>query len=76
MKRTEPVPEKKVYVIIRRNWRKTDRLETWRFWEILGALRWLGLDYLTAYDLAKWCRRALPGDSREPVLGITLEVSG
>lgn len=61
MARKEPVPERKVYVIIRSaDKKKPAVLETWRYWEIVGELRWMGADYTQATDAAKWCQRAKP----------------
>ena len=37
-------------------------LETWRYWEIVGELRWRGTDYPAATDAAKWAQRSKPGD--------------
>lgn len=59
----EPVQERKVVVtILSTDKRKPVVLETWRYWEIVGELRWMGVDYLAATDAAKWCQRAKPGD--------------
>lgn len=55
-------PERKICVIISNGQRK-DKLETWRYWEIVGALQWMGADRKTAYDAAKWAMKAKPGDS-------------
>jgi len=59
----EPVQERKICVIIRsEDKRKPVVLETWRYWEIVGELRWMGADYMAATDAAKWAQRAKPGD--------------
>jgi hypothetical protein len=63
MKRAEKAQERKVCVIIRSaDKRKPVVLDTWRYWEIVGELRWRNMDYLAATDAAKWCQRAKPGD--------------
>lgn len=63
MAKKEPAPERKVCVIIRSaDKRKPLVLETWRYWEIVGELRWMGMNYPAATDAAKWCKRAKPGD--------------
>lgn len=55
-------PERKTWVTIS-NGKRKDKLETWRYWEIVGALQWMGADRQTAYDAAKWTMRAKSGDS-------------
>ena len=67
-------PEKKTVVTIRAGTRK-ETLETWRYWEIVGAIQWMGADRLTAYDAAKALLKAKPGDRQEIQPGITLEVT-
>lgn len=54
-------PERKIFVTIS-DGNKRERFETWRYWEIVGALQWMGADRQTAYDAAKWAGRATPGD--------------
>lgn len=62
----EPVQERKVVVtILSADKRKPVVLETWRYWEIVGELRWMGVDYLAATDAAKWCQKAKPGETCE-----------
>lgn len=56
-------PERKTCVIISDGKRK-DTLETWRYWEIVGELQWLGTSRPDALDAAKWCAKAKPGDSK------------
>lgn len=74
MAKKESVPERKVCVIIRSaDKRKPVVLDTWRYWEIVGELRWRGTDYVQATDAAKWCQRAKPGDINR-VGDILLEV--
>lgn len=64
MAKKEPAPERKVVVTIRSaGKRKPVVLETRRYWEIVGELRWMGTDRQTAYDAAKWTMRAKSGDS-------------
>ena len=67
--------ERKVYVTIRSQ-RKPVRLETWRYWEIVGEMQFQGADRFEAYEAARWCgRTAKPGDKQELPCGIVLEVS-
>ena len=37
--------------------------ESWRYWEIVGELQWLGIERFDAYDAAKWTIRANPGET-------------
>lgn len=67
-------PEKRTVVTIKAGSRK-ETLDAWRYWEIVGALQWMGADRQTAYDTAKILARAKPGDRREIQPGITLEVT-
>lgn len=63
MAKKEPAPERKVCVTIRpTDKRKPVVLDTWRYWEIVGELRWRNMDYPAATDAAKWCQRAKPGE--------------
>ena len=75
MAKKEPAPERKICVIIRSaDKRKPVTLDTWRYWEIVGELRWMGADYTQATDAAKWCQRAKPGDINR-VSDILMEVT-
>jgi len=65
--------ERKVLVTIRSQ-RKPVALETWRYWEIVGELLFMGEERCTAIDAAKWCARAKPGDVHDLASGIRLEV--
>lgn len=67
-------PEQKIFVTIS-NGKRKDTLETWRYWEIVGALQWMGADRQTAYDAAKWAMKAKQGDSLT-VGEISMEVKG
>ena len=53
--------DRKVYVTIRSPAGKKEKLETWRYWEIVGALQWMGANRQQAYDAARWCIKAKPG---------------
>lgn len=76
MAKKEPAPERKVCVIIRSaDKRKPVVLDTWRYWEIVGELRWMGADRQTSYDAAKWLQQLHPGDSQTLPNGITMEVT-
>lgn len=78
MARKEPVQGRKVIVAIRSSRRKAATLDTWRYWEIVGELQFMGADRVSAVDAAKWCIRAKPGDFTKILLSeseeITLEV--
>ena len=62
-------------IAVFRSGKKKESLAAWRYWEIVGALQWLGADRLTAYDTAKWVQNAQPGESREIQPGITITIS-
>lgn len=62
MAKKQQEPERKICVIIS-NGKRKEKLETWRYWEIVGALQWVGADRQTAYDAAKWAMKAKQGDS-------------
>lgn len=66
--------EPKIYVMIGSG-RKSETFETWQYWEIVGALQFMGADRMTAYDAAKWLQKAKPGDLREIEPGITMEIN-
>ena len=67
-------PERKVLVTIRSG-RKKVTLETWKFWEIVGELQWMGVDRMTAYDAAKWVLQLNPGEKQVIPPGILMEVT-
>ena len=59
-RRKEIKPKKRIdrlIAIIRKDGRNPIRLESWRYYSILSELRWFGVDYLTATEVAKWCGR-------------------
>lgn len=77
MAKKEPVPERKVVVTIRSaDKRKPVTLDTWRYWEIVGELRWMGADYPQAVDAAKWCQRAKPGEINQVNLFVDERLPG
>lgn len=41
---------------------KTVKLETWRYWEIVGELQFMGADRCDAIEAAKWAARAQTGE--------------
>ncbi len=41
---------------------KTARFETWRYWEIVGELQFMGADRFDAIEAAKWAARAQAGE--------------
>ena len=66
--------ERKVLVTIRSQ-RRPVTLESWRYWEIVGELLFMGADRFEAYEAARWCgSKATPGDKKELSCGITMEV--
>ena len=72
----EKAQERKVYVTIRSPMGgKKEKFETWRYWEIVGALQWMGTERQLSYDAARWLQRLNPGDSQTLPNGITMEVS-
>lgn len=73
MKAKNTEPEKKIVVTIKAGTRK-ETIDTWRYWEIVGALQWCGAERQTAYDTAKVLVKAKPGNRLEIQPGITLEV--
>lgn len=40
------------------------RIESWKYWEIMGELRWKGADRNQAFDTSKWCMRAEAGSEK------------
>ena len=74
MKRQEQQKERKILVTLRSD-RKEQTLETWRYWEIVGALQWMGADRVTAYDQAKYIQKAKPGDTWRTLPDIHITIS-
>lgn len=72
--RKEQPPERKVYVTIRSASGRKEKLENWRYWEIVGALQWMGADRQLAYEAAKWIQKLEPGEKKTLPKGITVEV--
>jgi len=72
----EPQDKRRILVILRTpEGKEAERLESWRYWEIVGALQWLHVDRETAYHAALWCARtAKPGDTKTLQNGVTMEV--
>ena len=59
-RRKEIKPKRRIdrlIAIIRKDGKNPIRLESWRYYSILSELRWFGVDYLTATEVAKWCGR-------------------
>lgn len=73
MRSKQPEKERKILVTFRSE-RKKETLETWRYWEIVGALQWMGADRNTAYDTTKWIQQARPGDTRTIQPGIDIQI--
>lgn len=74
MRNSKKEPERERIAVFRSG-RKKETIETWRYWEIVGALQWMGADRLTAYDTAKWIQQAKPGDTRTVPPGIDIQIS-
>ena len=73
MRNSKAAPERERIAVFRSG-RKKETLETWRYWEIVGALQWMGADRLTAYDTTKWIQQAGPGDTRTIQPGIDIQI--
>lgn len=41
---------------------KSVKLETWRYWEIVGELQFMGADRCDAIEAAKWAMMAQAGE--------------
>lgn len=41
---------------------KTARFETWRYWEIVGELQFMGVYRCDAIEAAKWAAKAQAGE--------------
>ena len=74
MRNSKAAP-KRERIAVFRSGKKKEILETWRYWEIVGALQWMGADRLTAYDTAKWIQQAKPGDTRTVQPSIDIQIS-
>lgn len=74
MRNSKAAPERERIAVFRSG-KKKETLDTWRHWEIVGALLWMGADRLTAYDTAKWIQQAKPGDTRTVQPGIDIQIS-
>lgn len=73
MRNSKTAPERERIAVLRSG-KKKETLAAWRYWEIVGALQWLGADRLTAYDTAKWIQQAKPGDARTVPPGIDIQI--
>lgn len=73
MRNSKPAPGRERAAVLRSG-KKKEVLDTWRYWEIVGALQWMGADRLSAYDTAKWIQQAQPGESREIQPGIKINI--
>lgn len=72
----QPKEEPRRSVILRSaNGRRKANLEFWKYWEIVCALREMGLERKEAYDAAEWARMMKPGQKQLLPLGITMEVT-
>lgn len=61
-------------IVISGGGQKTEKLDNWRHWEIVGDLVWRGVNYVEAYDLAKWARRAEKGQEKRIGTDILIKV--
>lgn len=73
MRNSKAAPGRERAAVIRSG-KKKEELAAWRYWEIVGALQWMGADRLTAYDTAKWIMQAKAGNRREISPEITIEI--
>ena len=71
---TKKDPEPIRYAVIKSGKKVPAELETWRYWEIVGALQWMGAARQTAYDAAKWIIKAKAGDTKEIEPEISIEI--
>lgn len=74
MRSKQPEKERKILATFRSE-RKKETLETWRYWEIIGALQWMGADRQTAYEQAKYIQKAKPGDTWRVLPDINITIS-
>ncbi len=77
MRAKAAAPEHRLHVIIRKG-RKTEKVETYRYFSIVDILRTFGASRQDAYDAAKWAMRATEGLTRtihpEIAPEITMEI--
>lgn len=71
--------ERKTFVTIRHGNKKI-KLETWRYWEIVGELQFMGAGRCDAVDAARWAMRAETGETLSilyyrPILNSKMETS-
>lgn len=74
MRKQEKEQERKVVVAIRSSRRKAATLDTWRYWEIVGELQFMGATRPQAVDAAKWCIKAKPGEFAKILISETNEI--
>ena len=74
MDRKDKTQGRKVYVTIRSPAGKKEKLETWRYWEIVGELQFMGATRVQAVDAAKWCIKAKPGEFAKILISETDEI--
>lgn len=73
MRNRQPDKERTTIAVIRSG-RKKETLATWRYWEVVGVLQWMGADRVTAYDQAKYIQKAKPGDTWRVMPDISIEI--
>lgn len=57
-KQIKPKPyQDDLTAVIRADGKKPVKLAAWRYYSIVDALRWMGLDHVQAHDVAKRCGR-------------------
>ena len=74
MKKKQAAPQRRTVAVLRCG-KMMDVLDTWRYWEIVEALQWMGADRPTACDTAKALQKARPGEHREIPPGITIDIT-
>ena len=70
----QAAPQRRIVAVLRCGKKMMDALDTWRYWEIVGALQWMGADRALAYEQAKYIQKAKPGDTWRIVPDISIEI--
>lgn len=73
MRAKAATPEHRLHVIIRKG-RKTEKVETYRYFSIVDILRTFGASRQDAYDAAKWAGRGTETMKRTVAPEITMEI--
>lgn len=73
MRAKAAAPEHRLHVIIRKG-RKTEKVETYRYFSIVDILRTFGASRQDAYDAAKWAGRGTDGMEKTVEPDIIMEI--